>query len=202
MKHRISHKKYNGHRVYKNVYDPLNPLDLPPFTLRLKFVDDYTPEPWAGVIVQVSSSPNVWDYTVVQYGNSWRQLLMWAYGNLIEVLGANSTNVTDMSEMFAYSNSNLTSVALFDTSNVSSMSWMFNSCSSLTSIPLFDTSKVTQMDFAFNGCTNVQSGALALYQQASTQQYPPTNHLYTFSNCGINTQTGSAELAQIPDSWK
>lgn len=202
MKHRISHKKYNGHRVYKDVYDPLNPLDLPPFTLRLKFVDDYTPEPWAGVIVQVSSSPNVWDYTVVRYGNSWQQLLMWAYGNLIEVLGANSTNVTDMTEMFAYSNSNLSSVALFDTSNVSSMNRMFHNCSSLTSIPLFDTSNVTNVDFMFSNCTNVQSGALALYQQMRSQPTPPSTHWQTFSNCGKNTQTGSAELAQIPSDWK
>lgn len=31
---------------------------------------------------------------------------------------------------------------------------------------------------------------------------PPTSHIYTFRNCGINTQTGSAELAQIPNDWK
>jgi len=51
-------------------------------------------------------------------------------------------------------------------------------------------------------CYNVQSGALALYQQASTQTNPPTGHGSTFRNCGSNTQTGAEELAQIPSDWK
>jgi len=54
----------------------------------------------------------------------------------------------------------------------------------------------------FYGCVNVESGALALYQQASTQTNPPTNNYQTFTNCGSNTVTGVAELAQIPSSWK
>jgi surface protein len=82
------------------------------------------------------------------------------------------------------------------------MSQMCFNCTKLTSIPLFNTSKVTNMFQTFQGCTNVQSGALALYQQMSTQTTPPTNHGGTFYNCGINTQTGSAELAQIPSDWK
>jgi surface protein len=78
----------------------------------------------------------------------------------------------------------------------------FNSCSSLTSIPLFDTSKVTNMGSTFRDCQNVESGALALYQQASSQSNPPSNHSQTFTNCGTNTQTGAEELAQIPSDWK
>jgi hypothetical protein len=53
----------------------------------------------------------------------------------------------------------------------------------------------------FNDCLNVQSGALALYQQASTQTTPPSEYYNTFYNCGSNTTTGAAELAQIPSSW-
>jgi hypothetical protein len=53
--------------------------------------------------------------------------------------------------------------------------------------------------FAF--CHNVETGALSLYQQMSTQTNPPNNHEGTFVECGSNTQTGSAELAQIPTSW-
>jgi len=48
----------------------------------------------------------------------------------------------------------------------------------------------------------VESGALALYQQASTQATPPAYHHYTFYRCGRDTTTGAAELAQIPSSWK
>jgi len=58
------------------------------------------------------------------------------------------------------------------------------------------------MRYTFDGCTSVESGALALYQQASTQSNPPQQHSYTFRNCGSNTTTGSAELAQIPNDWK
>jgi surface protein len=79
---------------------------------------------------------------------------------------------------------------------------MFRVCSALTSIPLFNTANVTNMSSMFDGCINVQSGALALYQQASTQANPPTSHYYTFYGCGSNTQTGAAELAQIPSDWK
>jgi surface protein len=102
--------------------------------------------------------------------------------------------------MFYYCTS-LTSVPLFDTSNVTKMYQMFENCNKLTTIPLFDTSNVTDMDWMFVNCVNVQSGALALYQQASTQTNPPANHTLTFSNCGRDTQTGSAELAQIPQDW-
>lgn len=99
MKHIISHKKYNGHRVYRNVYDPLNPLDLPPYTIRLKFVDDYTPVPWYGTCQQVSSSPNIWDMTW-EY-DYWNGYLSYNYQNsLIEVLGANTTNIISMEYLF------------------------------------------------------------------------------------------------------
>ena len=112
-----------------------------------------------------------------------------------------TSKVTNMNDMF-YQCSSLTSVPLFDTSNVTDMSYMFTRCFSLTSIPLFDTSKVTNMKFAFYNCDMVESGALALYQQASTQANPPVEHSRTFTNCGYSTTTGAAELAQIPRDWK
>jgi surface protein len=79
---------------------------------------------------------------------------------------------------------------------------MFYYCTSLTNIPLLDTSKVTDMTDICNNCINVESGALALYQQASNQTTPPSEYNRAFRDCGINTQTGSAELAQIPSDWK
>jgi hypothetical protein len=57
------------------------------------------------------------------------------------------------------------------------------------------------MSGMFDSCYKVQSGALALYQQASTQATPPTDHTGTFTNCGRDTVTGAAELAQIPQDW-
>lgn len=94
----------------------------------------------------------------------------------------------------------LTSVPLFDTSETIGMYEMFRDCTSLTKVPLLDTSKSQSMYQMFIGCTSVESGALALYQQASTQKVPPYSN-DAFKNCGANTVTGAAELAQIPASW-
>jgi surface protein len=95
----------------------------------------------------------------------------------------------------------LETVSLFNTSENLYMGEMFYGCIHLKSIPLFDTSSVETMKEAFRGCRSVESGALALYQQASSQSIPPSNHQNTFLYCGSNTVTGAAELAQIPQSW-
>lgn len=202
--------------------DPYNPLNLPPFTIRCKFVPGYTPT--AGDIqTLVDAEENVWD--IYKNSTDWSRLLSDDKQNVLELLGANSTGVTNMRNMF-FKCSALTSLAIFDTSTVTNMSWMFNSCTSLTTvplfntrscinmnymfnycdaleeIPLFDTSSVSNMIYTFYECINVRSGALALYQQASTQATPPSYHIGTFDSCGANTITGAAELAQIPDDWK
>ena len=176
--------------------DPYNPLNLPPFTIRCKFAPGYTPTMGDSQTL-VDADENVWDIT--NNSTNWNSLFS-LISNLIEVLGANTTGVTIMTNMF-YRCTSLTSVPLFDTRACTDMSLMFQRCTNLTSVPLFDTSKVTQMNGVFYYCTNVQSGALALYQQASTQPNPPGNHYGCFYNCGVNTTTGAAELAQIPSSW-
>jgi len=63
----------------------------------------------------------------------------------------NTANVTNMSYMFngCYS---LQSVPLFNTANVTNMSSMFEDCYSLRFVPLFNTAKVTDMSNMFNGC--------------------------------------------------
>lgn len=112
----------------------------------------------------------------------------------------NTPAVTNMNAMFENCIS-LTSVPLLDTSAVTNMRAMFLGCTSLASVPLFDTSAVTDMYRMFKNCSKVEGGALALYQQASTQSTPPSNHSSTFTNCGKDTVTGAEELAQIPASW-
>jgi hypothetical protein len=97
---------------------------------------------------------------------------------------------------------NLTSTHPFNTSNVTTARRMYYNCVSLTSIPYIDTSKMENMYYTYANCSNVKSGALSMYQQASTQTNPPTNHQGTFNNCGSNTTEGAAELAQIPSDWK
>ena len=112
-----------------------------------------------------------------------------------------TSSVTSMGRMF-YNCSSLTTVPLFNTSNVGNMVSMLENCASLTSVPLFNTSSAVFIDNMLSGCINVETGALALYQQLSTQATPPSNHSRAFKNCGSNTTTGAAELAQIPDDWK
>lgn len=111
-----------------------------------------------------------------------------------------TSNVDTMNKMFSICTS-LVSVPLFNTKYVHDMSFMFAECTSLVEVPLFDTSNVMDMQYMFGRCYAVKSGALALYQQASTQAKLPSSHEGTFSECGINTTSGLAELQQIPTSW-
>jgi len=205
--------------------DPYNPLGLPANTVRVRTNNGNAPYKGTSTSYEtatlVSGTTDVYD--VYKSGTSFSSMFEGST-NVIEVLGANTTNVTDMNNMFRTC-SNLTTIPIFDTSSVTNMNGMFRACTSLTSVPLFDTSNVTNMDymfyncntittvplfntsivtsvrFMFRYCTNVQSGALALYNQMSTQTTPPSSHNYCFQDCGKNTSSGAAELAQIPSSW-
>lgn len=253
-------------------YDQYNPLNLPPNTIRVRTSDgnvpsrvrDFTTYETATL---VDGTTDVYDvYKGGKFG-----LILFYSENVIEILGANTTNVTDMQNAFIgcpitsvalFDTSNvtdmlhtfmycefsslpefdlsnvrratgmfsdctsLTNIPQFDTSNVTSTSSMFRNCTSLSSTPLldlsnvtvadlmyykcsaltaipqFNTSKITNADYMFLGCVSVNSGALNLYQQMSTQTTPPSSHYGTFSACGRDTVNGAAELAQIPSDWK
>ena len=110
-----------------------------------------------------------------------------------------TSSVTNMQKMFNQCTS-LKTVTLLDTSAVTNMISMFDYCTHLTEVPLFNTSSATSMNTMFRSCRLVESGALSLYTQASTQETVPT-HTRTFTECGIQTVTGAAELAQIPAEW-
>ena len=230
--------------------DPYNPLNLPANTVRVRTSDGAVPKKSSSTTYEtatlVEGTSDVYD--VYKSGTDFTFLLVDS-GNIVEVLGANTTGITNMTGMFNFCTSLetvalfdtssvtdmhtmfnycslLKSVPLFDTSSVTAMQFMFYNCTSLTSVPLFDTSSVTNIEYMFNNCSslttvllfntssvvfmagmfenckNVQSGALALYQQTSTQANPPSKHTGTFKNCGSNTTTGAAELAQIPSDWK
>ena len=250
--------------------DPLNPLNLPANTIRCRFVDGYTPTMGD---TQTLVRDNIWD--IYKAGTDWIKLFWYGYGvnnnDLLEVIGANTSNVEYMNYMFSgckaltsvpmfdtssaismyamfenctslttvplfntssnysidrmfYNCTSLTSVPLFDTSNVVGMSEAFYNCYRLTELPLFNTSKVsdfrymmyecnglrhiplfntssaTNMDSMCQNCRNVESGALALYNQAKSQY--PLSHNRTLYQCGNETTTGYAELQQIPSGWK
>lgn len=236
-------------RWLKEYEEPTPPTpSLPPYTIRMKFTEGVTPTFNVGSLVQVSSSPNIWDLTyavddwsglsdecdnksdieeIIDINASGVINMRRMFSNCASITSAalsNTSSVTNMGEMFNGCTSlasvtlfdtssvtdmnlmfcacaSLTSIPLFNTSNVTNMRQMLFNCTSLTSLPLFDTSSVTNMFRTFMRCYNVQSGALALYQQASTQSTPPSNHESAFEDCGSNTDTGAAELAQIPYDW-
>jgi surface protein len=145
---------------------------------------------------------NIWDWS--KTGNNFGSAFKNAFAdsnNLVSVIAVGDTSSVVYAGSLFEGCTSLTSVHLFDTSAVTDMSAMFRGCTSLTKLPLFDTSSAVYMGSAFRECKNVEEGALALYQQASTQATPPTSHSNAFTYCGNNTTTGAAELAQIPRSW-
>lgn len=72
--------------------------------------------------------------------------------NCIKLL--NTSNVTNMSNMF-YNCNNLLTIPNFDTSKVTNMSNMFQNCGQLITIPQLNTSNVTNMRYMFADCPNL-----------------------------------------------
>ena len=265
-------------------YDPLNPLNLPARTIRVRFAAGTDVNAYSNETIYINATKtlvdaenNIWDitypeYEIIQTLSSALQPAEYHDYQLLEVLGANTHGITDMHWMFcgcraitylpifdtsavtnmslfASTCDSLVTVPLYDTSSATNLNAMFAGCSSIESVPLYDTSsattmermfylctslkslqqfnmsnvtnmdsmclhcsslesipqlsipKVTDMDYAFKNCYKVSSGALALYQQASTKSISVTSHSQTFTDCGRDTTAGAAELAQIPSSW-
>ena len=113
---------------------------------------------------------------------------------------SDTSHMVDCSSMFRGC-FRMEAIPEMDTSSCTSASYMFNNCSSITSIPLLNTARMTTVSYMFSFCTNVASGALAMYNQMSTQTTPPGSHARCFADCGSSTVTGTAELALIPSSW-
>lgn len=169
---------------------------------------------------------NVWDWT--KSNASWLGAFNNAFkdsSNVVDIIAAGDTSTVNHMGLLFASCSSLRSICLFDMSFVVQAYSMFYGCNSLEIIPDFNTLVVTNLSgFAsnarsikrvpslktdrvyyagdmFRNCVNVESGALDLYKQMSTQATPPSSFSGCFSNCGRDTTTGAAELAQIPTSW-
>lgn len=114
-----------------------------------------------------------------------------------------TNKVTDMGYLFdeCYS---ITEAPALSTANVTNMEFMFHSCTELRHVPLLNVNSLENFTYAFYNCHKVESGALAMYNAAS-QKIPAADkskYECAFTNCGKDTVTGAAELAQIPESWK
>lgn len=146
---------YNGQKVvYQNsrlqyATDPYNPLNLPPFTIRVLLQDSAVPSVGTGW-TQVSGSPNIWDYT--SNNTTWRNLGL--YGYLLEILGANTTGIETMLETFKGCG-NLRRVEPFDMSTVSDAYGLFSGALSLTTAPNLDLSHVNRLAHMYEHCRSL-----------------------------------------------
>lgn len=80
-------------------------------------------------------------------------------------------------------------------------SYMFRNCSSLKKVPLLVCADLINVTSMFSGCRNVEEGALDFYNYLANKSTAVTSYTGCFTNCGADTVTGAAELAQIPSSW-
>lgn len=130
----------------------------------IKFIQDN------GVCFYIASKPSAFkNITEVHYDYVDTSLVAYCdnafYGmsKLTTITGLenwDTSNMTSMSYMFYYCPSiTKLNVANFDTSKVTDMREMFESCNSLTSLDVshFDTSKVTRMRYMFSGCQSLTS---------------------------------------------
>ena len=128
--------------------------------------------------------------------------------SLVNIPQYSSNMLTDASYMF-YECSSLVTVPSFNFINLRTTVNMFADCTSLTALPAFSSAtlaKVSRTYGMFEGCINVESGIVDFYNSLINKSglvtYPVTDYARTFRDCGSNTTTGAAELAQIPSDWK
>ena len=169
---------FNGNNVSvkSNFKINYNPLNLPPMTVRVKLAAGSPAPSSPGYRVSaVQGQYDVYDVcTEGLWGGHWNNLIT-HIPNTVELLGANTTNVTSMGSMFLGCDL-LKSIALFDITNLTSMGGMFAGCTSLTSVPLFDTHNVVDMNSMFQNCHSLTS--VPLFDTSNT-----TNMNYMFLGC-------------------
>ena len=190
-------------------YD-LNPLKLSPFTFRIRFRQGVTPSTSVSSVryTQVSATDNIWDITETSnYGYKLGGHLLVTdefKPDVIEILGANTQGVETMTSRMFESCKNLESISTrFDCSTLIRSEGTFWQCESLKEVPLlnyYNSHATYNIDRLFCNCYNVEHGALDLYNHLVRLNY--SSHVQTFYSCGENTETGAAELAQIPSDWK
>lgn len=145
--------------------------------------------------------------------------------HLVEVPNFDFTNCLQTQAMFNGCNE-LETIPAFDLKGVCNANRMFEDCVSLQAIPAMRVDKVGHpiiwegsvisgtvlyMDYMFRGCRNVASGITAMYTALSTNGYDTAaqsagvtaaQHAQVFEDCGVDSPSGSAELATVPSSWK
>lgn len=160
---------------------------------------------YSGIWTQVSSTPNRWKLEIERFaevydgetslGMGLARLFSPQTGGAILIsnnLGGGTCKIVDSGNLnIVDSNGN----------TCQSMDRMFFNCTGITEFSTLQCSNVQNLNSTFSGCTEVTDGAYDQYVWLNTYATNVNNHSGTFSNCGSNTQTGTAELAQIPVGW-
>ena len=130
-------------------------------------------------------------------------------GNLRKVPSFDTSNVTNMRQMFGGKTSsldvkmNIEEVPNFDYGKVTNMQSFFENNVAIREIGTIDIPAVTNVKAMFRDCVNVERGALDLHvilvEKPELSQ--SSSYQNCFENCGKNTESGLAELQQIPVSW-
>ena len=127
---------------------------------------------------------------------------MFAYLDNVDTLdltGLDTSNMTSMSYMF-YNSKSLTNIDVsgFDTSKVVNMNGMFDGCTNLENLDLsnFDTSNVTDVNYMFNNCNKIKRIILSNFNTNKV-----TKMYYMFSNCNslINLDLSSFDTSNVTD---
>lgn len=122
--------------------------------------------------------------------------------NIESVCNVDFGNITDIHALFS-GNTHILHIDSFNIPSVTNMSELCNGCYRIDCVPEFFgiNGQVVNCQAAFYDCHSAEYGITQLYEQLTAVQ-EPSEHLYCFRNCGVNSPTGSAELAQIPSDWK
>ena len=214
----INSYEYKYNAFYQTEYEFDNPYEVAKYTSSASGVLPSFNAEFTYTYDEIDNGDGT--YTTKIYADSLDNLpTRYVFKNLhvTEVLKLNMSAVTNMSEMFAYSHVtkvNLPSIGnnvkVFDrafqgcyylteikgiknwnTSEATSMSYMFYASNSLTSLDLsgFDTGKVTKMQYMFDGCTGLTSLNLSGFDTSSV-----TNMVNMFSNCNKLTSLNLSEF--------
>lgn len=166
--------------------DPYNPLHLPPYTIRVRFDQGYTPR-MGDSQTCVDPSSNIWDIT---RQGSWGGLF-YQIVPVKEVYGANARGVTSLSSTF-WGCDEITYLPLFDTSSVTTMNRMMLGCYHLTSVPAFDTSNVIDMQYMFTTC-------ISLIEPPMMNTSKVTNMSYMFDRCSQLKRVPLYDTSSVTD---
>jgi len=123
-------------------------------------------------------------------------------GTIFIYTTANKVLLNKYSGSFMYNLHALEKVNLwkYDTSSVTSMTFMFCGCDNLTNLDLdsFDTSSVTDMEYMFSGCENLTNLDLDSFDTSSV-----TDMEYMFYGCEnlTNLDLSSFDTSSVTNMW-